>query len=43
MGVMRLELEVKVIVQIMAGVLLFTIYSLAIDVIICTLFNPKAK
>ena len=36
MGVMRLELEMKVIVQVMAGVLLFTIYNLAIDVIIST-------
>ena len=36
MGVMRLELEMKVIVQVMAGMLLFTIYGLTIVVIICT-------
>ena len=36
MGVMRLELEMKVIVQVMVGVLLFTIYSLTIALIICT-------
>ena len=38
MGVMRLELEMKVIVQVMVGVLFFTIYSLTIAVIIFFFF-----
>ena len=42
MGVMRLELEMKVIVQVMVGVLFFTIYSLTIAVINFFFFFEKS-